>query len=46
VADFLLADVTWNMERLEQYFDQEDIHEIIRIKPSTRNEYDFVTWFP
>jgi hypothetical protein len=46
VADFLLADGSWNMERLEQYFIQDDIQDIIRIKPSRRNEEDFVAWFP
>ncbi|KAK1626172.1 hypothetical protein QYE76_000487 [Lolium multiflorum] len=46
VADFLEADGTWNMQRLEQYFSAEDVKDILQIKPSRRNETDFVSWFP
>jgi hypothetical protein len=46
VADFLLPNGAWNMQRLNQYFQQDDIEEICRIKPSTRNEADIVAWLP
>jgi hypothetical protein len=34
------------MIRLHQYFALEDVSEILKIKPSKRNEVDFVAWFP
>jgi hypothetical protein len=46
VADFLLPDGTWNLQRLQQYFQEDDISDIMQIKASTRNEEDFVSWFP
>jgi hypothetical protein len=45
VSDFLQADGTWNIQRLSQYFGDEDMEHILQIKPSTRNEKDFVAWF-
>jgi predicted 3-demethylubiquinone-9 3-methyltransferase (glyoxalase superfamily) len=35
----------WDMQCLQQYFNQEDIQAIVQIKPSTRHEEDFVAWF-
>jgi hypothetical protein len=46
VSDFLLHNGEWNMIRLHQYFALEDVSEILKIKPSKRNEVDFVAWFP
>jgi hypothetical protein len=46
VSDFISPDGTWNEQRLHQYFEDEDIVEIMKIKPSRRNEEDFVAWFP
>ncbi|KAM0925007.1 hypothetical protein ACQ4PT_004493 [Festuca glaucescens] len=46
VGDFLLPDGSWNLQRLEQYFSDADVKEIMQIKPSRRNENDFVSWFP
>jgi hypothetical protein len=42
VADFLLPDGSWNLQRLGQYLGQEDIDAIAQIKPSRRHERDFV----
>jgi hypothetical protein len=46
VADFLQHDGTWYTDRLQRFFAPEDIFEILKIKPSTRNEKDFIAWFP
>jgi hypothetical protein len=46
VADLLLPDGSWNLQRLEQYFSDENVKEIMQIKPSRRNENDFISWFP
>jgi hypothetical protein len=46
VSDFLMPDGSWNMQRLQLYFSQDDLTEITRIQPSRRNEEDFVAWFP
>jgi hypothetical protein len=46
VADFLLPEGAWNLQRLEQYFTEENITEILKIQPSQRNDDDFVAWFP
>jgi hypothetical protein len=45
VSDFLLPDGTWNVQRLHQFFIEEDIEEITKIKASRHNEDDFVAWF-
>jgi hypothetical protein len=44
VADFLLPDGSWNTKRLQLYFNQEDVDNIVKIKTSTRSESDFVAW--
>jgi hypothetical protein len=46
VADFLLPDGAWNLQWLNQYFQQEDVAEILKIHASRRNEDDFVSWYP
>jgi hypothetical protein len=46
VADFLQPDGSWNLARLQQYFIQEDVDEICKLKPSSRNEMDFIAWHP
>jgi hypothetical protein len=46
VSDFLVPDGTLNIQRLSQYFMDDDIEDILQIKPSTRNEKDFVAWYP
>jgi ribonuclease HI len=46
VSDFLHQDGTWNIQHLEQYFDQDDITEILKIQTSRRNEPDFLAWQP
>jgi acyl carrier protein phosphodiesterase len=47
VADFfLLPEGAWNMQWLNQYFQQEDIAEILKIHASRRSEEDFVSWYP
>jgi hypothetical protein len=46
VADFLLPDGTWNEERLSQFFHDDDAAEILKIKASSRNEGDFIAWYP
>jgi hypothetical protein len=39
-------DGTWNLARLQQYFNQEDVDEISKLKPSTQDEVDFIAWHP
>jgi hypothetical protein len=34
------------MQRLQQYFSEDDIVNIQKIKPSRRHEEDFIAWFP
>jgi hypothetical protein len=34
------------MQRLQTYFDPEDMAEIVKIKTSSRNDADFITWQP
>ena len=46
VADFLLPDGAWNVQRLQQYFIEEDITTILKIHTSRRNEDDFISWQP
>jgi hypothetical protein len=46
VSDFMLPEGTWNLARLQLYFTQDDIDEILKIQPSRRNDDDFVAWFP
>ncbi|KAK1621216.1 hypothetical protein QYE76_026733 [Lolium multiflorum] len=45
VADFLRPDESWNVQRLELYFSRADVTAILQIKPSRRNDNDFVSWF-
>jgi hypothetical protein len=46
VADFLMPDGTWNVNRVQLYFSPEDAEEILKIETSRRNESDFVAWYP
>jgi hypothetical protein len=46
VSDFLSPDGTWNTELLQRWFLPIDVHEILKIRPSTRNEADFIAWNP
>ncbi|KAK1660876.1 hypothetical protein QYE76_049035 [Lolium multiflorum] len=46
VSDFLLPDGQWNEQRLMQYFSQDDVADILKIKTSRRNEDDFIAWYP
>jgi hypothetical protein len=46
VADFLLADGTWDVQRVQQYFLPTEADEILKIKTSARNENDFIAWYP
>jgi hypothetical protein len=45
VADFILPDGTWNIQRLQQYFLVDDVTEILKIQPSQRYNEDFIAWF-
>jgi hypothetical protein len=42
VSDFIMPNGAWDMQCLQQYFNQEDIQAIVQIKPLTRHEEDFV----
>jgi hypothetical protein len=44
VAYFLLPQGTWNVQPLQQYFNPDVIAEILKNKPSSRNEPDFIAW--
>jgi hypothetical protein len=46
VADFLLPDRTWNVERVHQFVIPADVDVILGIRPSRRQENDFVVWHP
>ncbi|PNT67131.1 hypothetical protein BRADI_3g21421v3 [Brachypodium distachyon] len=46
VSELLTPDGKWNMERLNNFFLPIDIECIVRIKPSIRNEQDFLAWHP
>jgi hypothetical protein len=46
VSDFLHPDGTWNVPRLQLYFLPEDVSLILKIKPSRRNDEDFLAWEP
>ncbi|KAM0905348.1 hypothetical protein ACQ4PT_017444 [Festuca glaucescens] len=46
VSNFLEPDGSWNIQRLQQYFVQEDIDEILKIQTSRRNDNDFIAWHP
>jgi hypothetical protein len=41
-----MPESTWNLARLQLYFTQDDIDEILKIQPSRRNDDDFIAWFP
>ena len=44
VADFLLPTGGWNEQKLQLYFNQSDLREILKIKTSMRNDHDFIAW--
>ena len=46
VADFIDPNGSWNMALVRQHFLHVDVAEIIKIKPSTRNQEDFLAWHP
>lgn len=46
VADFIDPNGNWNMTLIRQHFLDVDIAEIIKIKPSRRNQEDFLAWHP
>jgi hypothetical protein len=46
VADFIQNDGSWDLQRLERYFLAIDVADIIKIKPSRRNDPDFIAWQP
>ena len=46
VADFIGPNGNWNMALVRQHFLPVDVAEIIKIKPSTRNQEDFLAWHP
>jgi hypothetical protein len=46
VADFLEPDGSWNIQRVQQYFVQEDVEEILKIQTSPRNDNDFIACHP
>jgi hypothetical protein len=46
VADFLMPDGAWNMQRLQAHFVPEDITDIVKIRTSSQNDADFIAWQP
>jgi hypothetical protein len=46
VAVYLLPNGAWNEQRLGQFFHEDDVVEILKIKASSRNEEDFIAWYP
>jgi hypothetical protein len=46
VADYLLPNGAWNEQRLGQFFHEDDVVEILKIKASSRSEGDFIAWYP
>ncbi|KAM0848957.1 hypothetical protein ACQ4PT_054041 [Festuca glaucescens] len=46
VADFLMPDGRWDELKLQQFFREQDVVEILKIRTSRRNEADFLYWFP
>jgi hypothetical protein len=46
VSDFLDEHGQWNTQRLNQYFDQDDMADILKIHTSNRNDSDFLAWQP
>jgi hypothetical protein len=46
VTDLLTPDGQCNEGKLAQFFSEQDVVEILKIKPSSRHEADFLAWFP
>jgi hypothetical protein len=46
VSDFLSQNGTWNVQRLQQYFREEEVTEILKIRTSSQSEEDFISWHP
>jgi hypothetical protein len=46
VSDFIASDGSWNTQRLQAYFTQEDVEDILKIHISNRIECDFIAWHP
>jgi hypothetical protein len=43
VSDFLSQNGTWNVQRLHEYFREEEVSEILKIRTSSRGEEDFIS---
>jgi hypothetical protein len=46
VSELLNSDGTWNVELLNIYFQPIDVECILQIRPSIRNDEDFLAWQP
>ena len=46
VSDFIQHDGTWDIQRLRQYFLPIDVDDILKIKPSQRQDTDIIAWQP
>ena len=46
ISSCLVGTGEWNMQKLQLYFNQEDLTAILKIKTSRRNETDFIAWHP
>jgi hypothetical protein len=46
VSELLNPDGTWNVELLNIYFQKIDVECILQIRPSIRNDEDFLAWQP
>jgi hypothetical protein len=46
VSDFIAQNGAWDVQRLQQYFMEEEVTEILKIRTSSRGEDDFISWHP
>jgi hypothetical protein len=46
VSELLNTDGTWNLQMLNTWFLPIDVENILKIKPSRRNDSDFIAWHP
>jgi ribonuclease HI len=46
VSDFLNHDGSWNEQLVRRWFEAIDVHEILKIQTSRRNDPDFIAWNP